>query len=48
MKGGGSPPALKAVQNRIISSGKVSYFNSVREFLDILKELYREAVAFPL
>ena len=103
MIGGGSPPALKAVQNRIISSGKVSYFNSadhdttrvnvaagrgvclapgflndhsgqfawtpfdceesfscvlcthkndardsVREFLDILKELYREAIAFPL
>ena len=103
MIGGGSPPALKAVQNRIISSGKVSYFNSadhdttrvnvaagrgvclapgflndhsgqfawtpfdceesfscvlcthkndardsVREFLGILKELYREAIAFPL
>ena len=28
MIGGGSPPALKAVQNRIISSGKVSYSTS--------------------
>ena len=103
MVGGGSPPALKAVQQRIISSGKVSYFNSAdhdttltnvaagrgvclspgflndhsgqfawipfdcketfscvlctykndhREslaaFLNILKKLYRDAVAFPL
>ena len=29
MIGGGSPPALKAVQHRLISSGKISYFNSV-------------------
>jgi len=28
MVGGGSPPALKAVQGRLISSGKVQYFNS--------------------
>ena len=28
MVGGGSPAALKAVQHRLISSGKVSYFNS--------------------
>ena len=28
MVGGGSPPALKAVQNRLIASGKVQYFNS--------------------
>ncbi|MBR3402964.1 MAG: LysR family transcriptional regulator [Parasporobacterium sp.] len=28
MVGGGSPPALKAVQNRLIVSGKVQYFNS--------------------
>ncbi|MCR4668820.1 MAG: LysR family transcriptional regulator [Clostridia bacterium] len=28
MVGGGSPPALKAVQHRLISSGKLSYFNS--------------------
>ncbi len=96
MVGGGSPPALKAVQNRLINSGKIRYFNSpdhdttltnvaagrgiclapgflndhsgqfawipydceetfswdrrpsVTAFLDILKGLYREAVAFPL
>jgi len=28
MVGGGSPPALKAVQSRLIASGKVQYFNS--------------------
>ena len=28
MVGGGSPPALQAVQRRLIASGKVSYFNS--------------------
>ncbi len=28
MVGGGSPPALKAVQHRVITSGKVDYFNS--------------------
>lgn len=28
MVGGGSPPALKAVQQRLIASGKVDYFNS--------------------
>ena len=28
MVGGGSPPALKAVQHRLINSGKVDYFNS--------------------
>ena len=28
MVGGGSPPALKAVQHRLISTGKLSYFNS--------------------
>ena len=103
MVGGGSPPALKAVQNRLINSGKIRYFNSpdhdttltnvaagrgiclapgflndhsgqfawipydcaesfscvlcthkadkrqsVSSFIDILKGLYREAVAFPL
>ena len=103
MVGGGSPAALKTVQQRLISSGKVYYFNSadhdttltnvaagkgvclapgflndhsgqfawtpfdceesfscvlcthkndtregVREFIEILKKLYREAVAFPL
>ena len=103
MVGGGSPPALKAVQHRLINSGKIRYFNSpdhdttltnvaagrgiclapgflndhsgqfawipydceetfscvlcthkadrrpsVTAFLDILKGLYREAVAFPL
>lgn len=103
MVGGGSPLALKAVQHRLISSGKIDYFNSadhdttltnvaagrgvclapgflndhsgqfawipfncqesfscvlcthkedqresLRAFLDVLKKLYREAVAFPL
>lgn len=103
MVGGGSPPALKTVQHRLINSGKIRYFNSpdhdttltnvaagrgiclapgflndhsgqfawipydceetfscvlcthkadrrpsVTAFLDILKGLYREAVAFPL
>ena len=103
MVGGGSPPALKAVQHRLINSGKIQYFNSpdhdttltnvaagkgvclspgflndhsgqfawipydceesfscvlcthkadkrqsVSSFIDILKDLYREAVAFPL
>lgn len=103
MVGGGSPPALKAVQHRLIASGKIEYFNSadhdttltnvaagrgiclapgflndhsgqfawipfdckesfscvlcthrddrrtsVTAFLDILRKLYREAVAFPL
>ena len=103
MVGGGSPPALKAVQHRLINSGKIRYFNSpdhdttltnvaagrgiclasgflndhsgqfawipydceetfscvlcthkadkrpcVSSFIDILKSLYREAVAFPL
>jgi len=28
MVGGGSPTALKAVQHRLINSGKVQYFNS--------------------
>ncbi len=28
MVGGGSPPALRAVQQRLMSSGKVDYFNS--------------------
>ncbi|MBR2845150.1 MAG: LysR family transcriptional regulator [Solobacterium sp.] len=28
MVGGGSPPALKAVQHRLITSGKINYFNS--------------------
>ena len=28
MVGGGSPPALKAVQHRLINTGKVDYFNS--------------------
>ena len=28
MVGGGSPPALKAVQHRLINSGKIRYFNS--------------------
>ena len=28
MVGGGSPPALKAVQHRLISSGQIGYFNS--------------------
>ena len=103
MVGGGSPPALKAVQHRLISTGKITYFNSadhdttltnvaagrgiclapgflndhsgqfawipfdckesfscvlcthkndnraaLTDFIDILKKLYREAVAFPL
>ena len=103
MVGGGSPAALRTVQHRLISSGKIDYFNSadhdttltnvaagrgvclapgflndhsgqftwipfdckesfscvlcthkedqresLRAFLDILKKLYREAVAFPL
>ena len=103
MVGGGSPAALRAVQHRLIGSGKINYFNSadhdttltniaagrgvclapgflndhsgqfawipfdckesfscvlcthkedqrksMRAFLDILKKLYREAVAFPL
>lgn len=103
MVGGGSPAALKAVQHRLISSGKIRYFNSpdhdttltnvaagrgvclapgflndhsgqfawipfdckesfscvlcthrddnrpsLKAFLDVLKELYRAAVAFPL
>ena len=28
MVGGGSPPALRAVQHRLIASGKIDYFNS--------------------
>ena len=103
MVGGGSPAALKAVQRRLIGTGKINYFNSadhdttytniaagrgiclapgflndhsgqfawipfdckesfscvlcvhkndnraaLTEFIDILKKLYREAVAFPL
>ena len=103
MVGGGSPPALQAVQHRLIASGKIDYFNSadhdttltnvaagrgvclapgflndhsgqfawipfdcresfscvlcthkadhresLQAFLDLLKNLYREAVAFPL
>ena len=103
MVGGGSPQALKAVQHRLISTGKIDYFNSadhdttltnvaagrgvclapgflndhsgqfawipfdcresfscvlcthrddnrpnVKAFLDILKKLYAEAVAFPM
>lgn len=103
MVGGGSPSALKAVQNRLISSGKIPYFNSADHdttltnvaagrgvclapgflndhsdqfawipfdckesffcvlcthkddnrksltlFLDILQDLYKKAVAFPL
>lgn len=103
MVGGGSPNALKAVQHRLISTGKIDYFNSadhdttltnvaagrgiclapgflndhsgqfawipfdckesfscvlcthkddkrqsLADFLDLLKRLYREAVAFPL
>lgn len=28
MVGGGSPPALKAVQHRLIASGRIEYFNS--------------------
>ncbi len=103
MVGGGSPPALQAVQHRLISSGKIDYFNSpdhdttltnvaagrgvclapgflndhsgqfawipfdckesfscvlcshrednrpgIKAFIDTLKKLYAEAVAFPL
>lgn len=103
MVGGGSPAALRAVQHRLISTGKVEYFNSsdhdttltnvaagrgvclapgflndhssqftwipfdckesfacvlcthkedsresLYSFIDLLKKLYREAVAFPL
>ena len=103
MVGGGSPPALRAVQHRLIASGRIDYFNSadhdttltnvaagrgvclapgflndhsgqfawipfdcaerfscvlcshrddqrpsLAAFLDILKGLYRSAVAFPL
>ena len=103
MVGGGSPPALRAVQHRVIASGKVEYFTSpyhdtthtnvaagrgvclapgflndhsgqfawipfdcperfecvlcthkndaresLKRFVEILQELYREAVAFPL
>ena len=103
MVGGGSPSALKAVQHRLISTGRIRYFNSpdhdttltnvaagrgvclapgflndhsgqfawipfdcresfscvlcthkddnrpsLMAFLDVLKELYRDAVAFPL
>ena len=28
MVGGGSPPALRAVQHRLMETGKISYFNS--------------------
>ena len=28
MVGGGSPPALQAVQRRMIATGKIAYFNS--------------------
>ena len=103
MVGGGSPPALRAVQHRVVSTGRVEYFNSpdhdttltnvaagrgvclapgflndhsgqfawipfdcresfscvlcshrednrpgVKAFIDTLKKLYTEAVAFPL
>ena len=103
MVGGGSPPALRAVQHRLIESGKIEYFNSadhdttltnvaagrgvclapgflndhsgqfawipfdckesfscvlcthkedrresLRAFVELLKTLYRDAVAFPL
>ena len=103
MVGGGSPQALKTVQHRLISSGKIRYFNSadhdttltnvaagrgvclapgflndhsgqfawipfdcrerfscvlcthkedrrpsLQAFLELLKRLYRDAVAFPL
>ncbi len=103
MVGGGSPPALRTVQHRLIGSGKINYFNSadhdttltnvaagrgvclapgflndhsgqfawipfdckesfscvlcthkedqresLKTFIDILKKLYSEAVAFPL
>jgi len=102
MVGGGSPAALKAVQHRLISTGKIDYFNSadhdttltniaagrgvclapgflndhsgqfawipfdckesfscvlcthredtrpgIKVFLDTIKTLYKEAVAFP-
>ena len=103
MVGGGSPPALRSVQHRLISSGKIEYFNSadhdttltnvaagrgvclapgflndhsgqfawipfdcregfscvlcthkddhresLHSFIDLLKRLYKDAVAFPL
>ena len=103
MVGGGSPPALKAVQHRLIGTGKIDYFNSadhdttltnvaagrgvclapgflndhsgqfawipfdckesfscvlcthredsrpgLKAFLDTLKKLYKDAVAFPM
>ena len=103
MVGGGSPPALKTVQHRLIGTGKIDYFNSadhdttltnvaagrgiclapgflndhsgqfawipfdcresfscvlcthrddnrtsVKKFLEILKKLYADAVAFPM
>lgn len=103
MVGGGSPPALRAVQHRLIATDSIEYFNSadhdttltnvaagrgiclapgflndhsgqfawipfdckesfscvlcthtddkresLRTFIDLLKKLYREAVAFPL
>ena len=103
MVGGGSPPALKAVQHRLIGTGNITYFNSadhdttltniaagrgiclapgflndhsgqfawipfdckerfscvlcthkndnrtaLTEFIEILRTLYRDAVAFPL
>ena len=103
MVGGGSPPALRAVQQRLIASGKIDYFNSadhdttltnvaagrgvclapgflndhsgqfawtpfdctehfscclcthkndaresLASFVDLLKQLYRDAVAIPL
>ena len=103
MVGGGSPPALRAVQHRLIASGKINYFNSADHdttltnvaagrgvclapgflndhsgqfawipfdcsesfscvlcthkddhrdslcaFIDLLKKLYKDAVAFPL
>ncbi|MBO4290073.1 MAG: LysR family transcriptional regulator, partial [Lachnospiraceae bacterium] len=103
MVGGGSPLALRAVQHRLIASGKINYFNSadhdttltnvaagrgvclapgflndhsgqfawipfdcsesfscvlcthkddhrdsLRAFIDLLKKLYKDAVAFPL
>ena len=83
MVGGGSPQALKAVQHRLISTGKIDYFKpgflndhsgqfawipfdcresfscvlcthrddnrpNVKAFLNILKKLYAEAVAFPM
>ncbi|MBR5402131.1 MAG: LysR family transcriptional regulator [Treponema sp.] len=103
MVGGGSPPALQAVQHRLMASGKINYFNSadhdttltnvaagrgiclapgflndhssqfawtpfdckesfscqlithkndsresLKEFISVLKQLYKDAVAFPL